>query len=91
MEISQTILDKYNLEAYDNSLEWLTNFLNVTKDDAENDADLAELRTEADAILVDVTNYVTRIQELENEKQELTEQLQLVTDALIEMADQVYE
>lgn len=91
MEISQTILDKYNLEAYDNSLEWLTNFLNATKDDAENDAELAELRTEADAILVDVTNYVARIQELETEKQELTEQLQLVTDALLEMADQVYE
>lgn len=91
MEISQTILDKYNLEAYDNSLEWLTNFLNVTKDDAENDAELAELRTEADAILVDVTNYVARIQELETEKQELTEQLQLVTDALLEMADTVYE
>ena len=49
------------------------------------------LRTEAEALLVELTDYDTIIANLKQEKQELTEQLQLVTGALLEMADQFYE
>lgn len=92
MKIPQEIIDKYDLGEYEESAKWIKNFLDKTEteENAENETILA-LRTEAEALLIELTDYDTIIANLKQEKQELTEQLQLVTGALLEMADQFYE
>lgn len=88
MTIPKEITDKYGLTEYTESIEWLTKFFDSTEDKVTYDESSTE-----DRQLIDYRNDAfDKLQELKtNQVQELTEQLQLVTDALLEMADQVYE
>lgn len=88
MTIPKEITDKYGLTEYTESIEWLTNFFDSTEDKVTYDESSTE-----DRQLIDYRNDAfDKLQELKtNQVQELQEQLQLVTDALLEMADTVYE
>lgn len=88
MTIPKEITDKYGLTEYEETTEWLTNFRDATEhymtdeELANENSELSKYRNEA---------YDTILELEAKSTQDLIDQLQLVTDALLEMADTVYE